>query len=48
MGKEIIDIGNIEVEKQIFHQHKSPFFIFDVYVNKTMVSNKVLFGKKKF
>ena len=47
MGKEIIIIRNVEVEKHKFHEHKSPISIGDVDINKIIVSAKVHFGKKK-
>ena len=48
MGKEIIAFGNIEVEKQKCHQHENPRSIYDVNINRIIVSNKVPFGKKGF
>ena len=46
MGKEIITSGDSEFEKHIFHQHKSPIPIYDVKIDRIVVSNKVPFGKK--
>ena len=46
MGKEIITFGNIKVEKHKFLQHKIPYSIWDVDIDKIAVSTKVLFGKK--
>ena len=48
MGKEVITFDNIEVEKHKFHQHKSPISIWDVNINKIIVSSKVPFGKNCF
>ena len=47
-GKEIIMFGNIEVEKQKFHQYKSPIWISNMDISKTVVPNRVPFGKKDF
>ena len=46
MGKKIIIFGDIEVEKQKFHQHKIPIWINNVDISKIVVSNMVNFGKK--
>ena len=43
MGKVI---GNIKIEKQKFHSHKNPISIYDIKIDRIVVSNKVLFGKK--
>ena len=48
MGEEFITFGNIEIEKQKFHYRKSPISIYDEDINKTVISNKVAFGKKGF
>ena len=40
MGKEIM-FGDTEVEKDKFHQHKSPISIYDVNVDIIIVSNRV-------
>ena len=48
MGKETITFGDIEVEKQIFHSHKNPVSIYDVNIDKIVISNKVSFGKRGF
>ena len=47
-GKEIIMFGNIEVEKHKFHQYKSPIWISNMDISKTVVPNRVPFGKKDF
>ena len=39
---------NIEVEKHKFDGHKNPISIYDVNINRIVVSNKVPFGKKGF
>ena len=43
--EKIIKFGDIESQKQKFHQHKRPISIKN---NKIVVSNKVSFGKKGF
>ena len=48
MEKTIIKFGDIEIKKQKFHQHKRPISIKNIDINKTVVSNKVSFDKKKF
>ena len=48
MEKSIIKLDEIEIEKQKFHQHKRPFSIRNIDINKTVVSNKVSFWKKGF
>ena len=48
MEKTVIELGDIEMEKQIFHQHKRPISIKDININKIVISNKVSFGKKGF
>ena len=47
MGKEILTFGNIEIEKNKFSRHKIPILGGDVDIEKVLVSNKILFGKKK-
>ena len=46
--EKIIKFGNIEIQKQKFHQHKGPISIKNIHINKTAVSNKVSFGKSGF
>ena len=48
MGKQIIAFGNIEVEKQKFHQHKNPISIYNVNIDRIAVSYKVLCSKNGF
>ena len=49
MEKAIIKFwGDIEIEKQKFHQHKITILIKNININKIVVSNKVPFGKKGF
>ena len=45
---KIIIFGDIETEKQKFHQHKRPISIKNIEINKITVSNKVRFSKKGF
>ena len=46
MGKETITFGDIEVEKQIFYSHKNPISIYDVNIDKIVISNKVSLVKE--
>ena len=46
MGKTIKKFGDVEIKKQKFHQHKRPFAMKNIDINKIVVSNKVSFGKK--
>ena len=46
MGKAIIKLGSIEIEKQNFYQHKGTISIKNIDSNKIVVSNKVSFVKK--
>ena len=39
--KTIIELDDIENEKQKFHWHKRPISIKNIYINKIVVSNKV-------
>ena len=48
MEKGIIKFGDIETEKQKFHQNKRPISIKNIDVNKIVVFNKVSFSKKVF
>ena len=44
--KTITKFGDIEIQKQKFHQHKGPISIKNIDINKIVVSNKIYFGKK--
>ena len=46
--EKIIKCGDIEAEKQKFHQHKEAISIKDIDIIKIGISNKVSFGKKGF
>ena len=48
MEKSIIKFGDIEIEKEKFHQNKRPISIKNIDINEIVVSNKVSFGKKGF
>ena len=39
--------GDVEIEKQKFHQHKKPVSINNIDTNKVKVSDKVFFLVKK-
>ena len=47
MDKEIITFGDIEIEKQKFHYHKNLISIYDLDINRTVVTNKIFFLTKK-
>ena len=47
MGK-VTKFGDIEIQKQRFHQHKGPISIKNIDFNKIVVFNKVSFGKIGF
>ena len=44
--KTITKFGDIEIQKQKFHQRKGPISIKNIDINKIVVSNKIYFGKK--
>ena len=46
--EKIIKFGDIEIQKQKYHQHKELISIKNIDFNKIVVSNKVSFGKKGF
>ena len=48
MEKTIRKFGDIEIQKQKFHQHKGTISITNIYINKIVESNKVCFGKRGF
>ena len=41
MEKTIIKFGDIEIEKQKFHQHEGPISMKNIDINEIVVSNKV-------
>ena len=43
--KTFVKIGDIEIKKRKFHQHKRPISIKNININKIVVCNKVLFHK---
>ena len=47
-GKEILTFGIIEIEKNKFYRYKTPILLGDVNIEKVLVSNKSLFGKKHY
>ena len=47
MGKEILTLGKIEIEKKNFRQKASIFFR-DVNIEKVLVSKKFLLVKKNY
>ena len=48
MDKKIIDLDDTEIEEYNFHQYKKPIFTDDTNINKTVISNKLPFGKQDF
>ena len=48
MYKKIIKLENTEIEESKFHQNESAISTNDVDINKTVVSNKLPFGKQDF
>ena len=42
MEKTIIKCGDIEIEKQKFHQHKRPISIKNIDINKIVASKDLL------
>ena len=48
MEKTVAKFGNIEIQKQKFHQHKRHTSIKNMDINKIVVSSKASFGKKGF
>ena len=48
MEMTIIKLGDIEIQKQKFDQHKGPISIKNVDIDKIVVFNKVSFVKKGY
>ena len=48
LGETVIKFGDIEIEKQKFHQHKRPISMKNIDIDKIVASNKPYFGKKGF
>ena len=48
MEKTVIKFGDIEIQKEKFHQNEGPILIKNVDTDKIVVSNKVPFDKKRF
>ena len=48
MGKEILMLGDIQIEKNKFYHHKSPIFLQDVDIEKILVSNKISSDEKNY
>ena len=46
--EKVIKFGDIQIQKQKFHQHKGPISIKNIDSNKIVVSNKVFVSKKGF
>ena len=48
MEKTITKFGDIVIKKQKFRLNTGPIWINNIDINKTVVSDKVSFGKKAF
>ena len=48
MGKDILTIGNIEIEKNNFYRYKSPVSLRDIDIEKVVVSDKISFGERNY
>ena len=48
MDKEILTFGNIEIEKNKFHRHKTSIHLGDVDVEKVLVSDNISFDEKNY
>ena len=48
MGKEILRLVNIEIEKNKFYRHITPIFLGDVHIEKALVYNKISFSEKNY
>ena len=48
MGKEILNFGDIETEKNKFYRNKIPIFKKDIDIEKVLVSNKISFGEENY
>ena len=48
MDKKIIKFFETGTEKHKLDQYKNPILIYDIGINKILVSNKDSFGKKGF
>ena len=46
--EEVIKFGDIEIQKQKFHQHEETISIKNINIIKIVVSSKVPFGKRGF
>ena len=47
MGKEILTLGDIEIEKKNFYGNKIPILFKYVDTEKVSASDKISFGEKK-
>ena len=41
MGKEVLTFGDIEIDKNKFHHHKSPIFLKKIDIEKISVYKKI-------
>ena len=47
MGKDILMLGDVEIEKNKYYPHKILIFKKDVDTEKVLVSNKIYCGQKR-
>ena len=48
MGKEILTLGNIEIEKNKLYRYKNPVALSDIDIEKVLVSKKNSSGEKNY
>lgn len=48
MSEAILNFNNIEFKKSVVHKSKYPVNISEVDIDKIVISDKVLYGKKGF
>ena len=48
MGEGILTFENIEIETNNFYRHKSPISLWDVDIEKVLVSNKISFSQENY
>ena len=48
MSKDVLPVGNIEIEKNKFHHNKTPILLKHVNIEQVWVSSKISFGEKDY
>ena len=48
MSKDVLPVGNIEIEKNTFHHNKTPILLKHVNIEQVLVSSKISFGEKDY